>query len=253
MDIHDRSGSVSISACTRIDLLGGTLDIWPMYLFFPGAVTVNMAVNRMVTVILRLKTHDTSVTIQSTDIGQAVTVDHWKDMPDSKDLSLFHHLLHYFKPSQGMEIITANEFPRGSGLGGSSSLVIAAILCFLELTERSMTAGEIITLAKDLEARAIKVPTGIQDYYPPLYGGLNCICLEPGGAVRKSMSFEPEALEARMLLCYSGQAHFSGNNNWSVRRSAPCGHSLKTRGRAFSPWKRKISMTSRSSSTGIGP
>ena len=33
-------------APTRVDLAGGTLDIWPLYLFHPGAVTVNAAITR---------------------------------------------------------------------------------------------------------------------------------------------------------------------------------------------------------------
>ncbi len=33
-------------AATRIDLAGGTLDLWPLYLFHPGAVTVNVAITR---------------------------------------------------------------------------------------------------------------------------------------------------------------------------------------------------------------
>ena len=36
---------VSRAPC-RVDLAGGTLDIWPLYLFHPGAVTVNIAVDR---------------------------------------------------------------------------------------------------------------------------------------------------------------------------------------------------------------
>src|SRR5579872_6690219 len=36
---------VSAKAPCRVDLAGGTLDIWPLYLFHPGAVTVNFAVN----------------------------------------------------------------------------------------------------------------------------------------------------------------------------------------------------------------
>jgi len=211
--------TVSISACTRIDLLGGTLDIWPMYLFFPGSVTVNVAVNRMVTVSLRVLEDDPSVTIHSTDIDKTVRVSRWEELSDARDFSLFYHLLHYFNLPHGLEIATASDFPRGSGLGGSSSLLIAAILCLLKLTDRTLTAGGIVTLAKDLEARAIKVPTGIQDYYPPLFGGLNCVCLEPGGAVRKSMTCDLDELGKRLLLCYSGQAHFSGNNNWAVFKS----------------------------------
>src|SRR5579871_1282617 len=37
--------SILATAPCRADLAGGTLDIWPLYLFHPGAVTVNVAVN----------------------------------------------------------------------------------------------------------------------------------------------------------------------------------------------------------------
>src|SRR5437899_8682887 len=37
--------AVTAIAPCRVDLAGGTLDIWPLYLFHPGAVTVNFAVN----------------------------------------------------------------------------------------------------------------------------------------------------------------------------------------------------------------
>jgi len=38
-------GTIVAHACCRVDLAGGTLDIWPLYLFHPGAVTVNFGVN----------------------------------------------------------------------------------------------------------------------------------------------------------------------------------------------------------------
>src|SRR3954462_8490613 len=39
------SGAITAIAPCRVDLAGGTLDIWPLYLFHSGAVTVNFAVN----------------------------------------------------------------------------------------------------------------------------------------------------------------------------------------------------------------
>jgi len=36
---------ISEAPC-RVDLAGGTLDIWPLYLYHPGAVTLNFAINR---------------------------------------------------------------------------------------------------------------------------------------------------------------------------------------------------------------
>ncbi len=37
--------SIIAHAPCRVDLAGGTMDIWPLYLFHPGAVTVNFAVS----------------------------------------------------------------------------------------------------------------------------------------------------------------------------------------------------------------
>ena len=34
---------IESSAPPRVDLAGGTIDIWPIYLFHPGATTVNFA------------------------------------------------------------------------------------------------------------------------------------------------------------------------------------------------------------------
>src|SRR5216684_5904721 len=40
-------------APTRIDLAGGTLDIWPLYLFHEGAVTVNCAITRYASCVIQ--------------------------------------------------------------------------------------------------------------------------------------------------------------------------------------------------------
>ena len=36
---------VTVRAPVRADLAGGTLDLWPLYLFHPGARTVNVAIS----------------------------------------------------------------------------------------------------------------------------------------------------------------------------------------------------------------
>src|SRR5260370_1409135 len=46
---------IDSKAPTRVDLAGGTLDIWPLYLFHPGAVTVNAAITRYAS--CRIETH----------------------------------------------------------------------------------------------------------------------------------------------------------------------------------------------------
>src|SRR5438874_9605757 len=43
---------IEARAPTRIDLAGGTLDIWPLYLFHPGALTVNCAITRYASCVI---------------------------------------------------------------------------------------------------------------------------------------------------------------------------------------------------------
>src|SRR6202162_4706917 len=45
-------------APTRIDLAGGTLDIWPLYLFHEGAVTVNCAITRYASCVIETATEE---------------------------------------------------------------------------------------------------------------------------------------------------------------------------------------------------
>jgi len=47
---------IESSAPTRVDLAGGTIDIWPLYLFHPGAMTVNFATSLQARV--RIETND---------------------------------------------------------------------------------------------------------------------------------------------------------------------------------------------------
>ena len=61
------------SAPVRIDLAGGTLDIWPLYLLHPGSVTVNAAIGHRA--IARVTDRSNGVRIQSIDRGVKETAD----------------------------------------------------------------------------------------------------------------------------------------------------------------------------------
>jgi len=38
-----------------VDLAGGTLDIWPLYLFHPGALTINAAITRYASCVIETR------------------------------------------------------------------------------------------------------------------------------------------------------------------------------------------------------
>ncbi len=66
----------------------------------------------------------------------------------------------------------------------------------------------------------MKVPAGVQDYYPAMYGGLNSVLLDVmGETFMRHSHLLTHALEQRLVLVYSGQSRNSGMNNWDVMKS----------------------------------
>src|SRR5262245_26981769 len=57
---------ISAQSPCRVDLAGGTLDIWPLYLFHSGAVTVNFAVDRYTSCDLVTR-DDSTIILRSAD------------------------------------------------------------------------------------------------------------------------------------------------------------------------------------------
>ena len=121
--MYDSAVHIHASAPTRIDLAGGTLDIWPLYLFHDGAQTLNAAISLRASCDLRSR-DDRRLVIVSEDSQQRVEVDHWSQLRDSHDLRLLGRLLHYFQ-AEGLELRTRSDSPVGAGIAGSSALNIA--------------------------------------------------------------------------------------------------------------------------------
>jgi len=94
--------------------------------------------------------------------------------------------------------------------------MIATTAALARWTGRDLTLEEIRVLAQNVEAQLIRVPTGCQDYYPALYGGVNSIHLDPDGIHREAVPVAAEEIDARFLLVYTGAPRQSGINNWEV-------------------------------------
>ena len=114
---------IEASAPTRIDLAGGTLDIWPLYLFHEGAQTLNAAISLRARCTI-LPRQDRRIVIVSEDTGDHIEASHWSELRDTHELRLLGRILHYFQ-AQGLELRTRSESPMGAGIAGSSALNIA--------------------------------------------------------------------------------------------------------------------------------
>src|SRR5205823_13434109 len=75
------------SAPTRIDLAGGTIDIWPLYLFHDGAATLNAAISLRAHVQVESR-DDGRLELRSIDTEKQVIANHWSELDGSADLSL---------------------------------------------------------------------------------------------------------------------------------------------------------------------
>lgn len=204
---------IDSSAPTRIDLAGGTYDIWPLYLLQERAQTLNVAISLRARCTLTSR-HDYRVSLTSDDTGEHVEVDDPVDLPLDR-LPLVTRLVRHFG-ARGVDIHTKAESKVGAGIAGSSAMNIALIGALAAWTGRVMTDEDVLTLAMNVEAQVIKVPTGVQDYRPAFYGGVSAVELGVNGVRRVGLNVDPDALQSRLVLGYTGASRNSGINNWDV-------------------------------------
>jgi D-glycero-alpha-D-manno-heptose-7-phosphate kinase len=211
------NAGVTAQAPCRVDLAGGTLDIWPLYLFHPGAVTVNLAV----TVLTRCRVTPLpgrQIHLVSLDTKRE---ERFASLDELCRAQEFHHplaarLVQFFAPQGGLQVETNSESPAGAGISGSSALMIATTAALARYTGRKLKLEQIRELAQNVEAQLIRVPTGCQDYYPALYGGVSAIELRPDGVHRFAVPVALKDLDRRFVLAYTGVPRKSGINNWQV-------------------------------------
>ena len=207
---------ITASAPTRIDLAGGTIDIWPLYLFHHGAQTLNAAISLRAHVTLESRDGG-GLEILSEDTGKRVIVDAPAALRDDETLALLGRLAYAFK-ADGVTMRTRGESPAGAGIAGSSALNVAVCAALARWTGASTDPEALLETAKNVEAQAIKVPTGLQDYRPAMYGGIAAIELAAQGLKRVALQVDPRELEQRIVLCYTGAPRNSGTNNWEIMK-----------------------------------
>ncbi|CAN5683080.1 N/A [soil metagenome] len=212
--------SIIARSPTRVDLAGGTLDCWPLYLFLNDPLTVNIAVDIFTTAKLTPRP-DQRVRLITRDLGQdkeyANLAACLADGEAAFDLVRGH--LDYWQAKlkgQGFDLETASESPIGGGLGGSSSLCISLLKVFKEWLGVTMSEGDTVRLASHLEARQLKKPTGTQDYFAPLADGLCFITYGVEGPTCERVRIDQAIFRDRFVLVYTGRSHHSGINNWQV-------------------------------------
>jgi D-glycero-alpha-D-manno-heptose-7-phosphate kinase len=204
------------SAPTRIDLAGGTIDIWPLYLFHPGAQTLNAAISLRAHARIDTRSDD-RIVIRSQDTNTTVEAGHWTELRERRELRLLSLLCHFFE-ARGITLTTTSESPAGAGIAGSSALNVAVCAALAQWKRTHYEPEALLQIAMNVEAQTIEVPTGLQDYRPALYGGIAALELEVDGVRRVPLPVDAGELERRIVLCYTGEPRNSGTNNWEITK-----------------------------------
>ena len=71
-----------------------------------------------------------------------------------------------------------------------------------------------IVLVANIETTVIRVPAGLQDYYPAFYGSAPVSIFDR--RMREALKVDEAKLESRIAICYTGEPRMSGTNNWDI-------------------------------------
>ena len=192
-----------------------------MYLFEDGGITVNAAVDLLSRA--RVETRDdAAVHLRSLDTGAELEAANIQALPTGGPLDLVARVVRFYAPRVGVNVETENAAPHGSGLGASSSLLIALSGALDRLNATGLTYDDFVDYGANVEAQCIGIPTGKQDHYAALMGRINAIWFEVKGNRVESLVADERGLswfEERIVLAFTGESHFSGTSNWNMLKA----------------------------------
>lgn len=186
-------------APTRIDFGGGWTDV-PPYSEERGGCVCNLAI--ALHAVVRLREGAGEVTEPASAPGEG---------------SLFEAAMRRVR-LPGVQATLASEYPVGAGLGGSSAAGVAICGALAAWRGDELRRGELAEESRRLEVEELGIPGGRQDHYAAAFGGALGLWFEDRTSVRR-IALSPEtrgALEARLLVIYTGQSRISGDTITAV-------------------------------------
>jgi len=160
----------------RLGLAGGGTDVSPFSDTYGGAV-LNATINLFAyaTIIPR---KDQKIILNAQNLNECETHPFKSPLPINGSLDLqkgvFNRVSKTFgEPSTGFELITDADVPSGSGLGTSSTIVVAILGAFVEWLRLPLGKYDIAQLAYQIEREDLRMAGGKQDQYAATFGGVN--------------------------------------------------------------------------------
>ncbi len=169
--------TVRARAPLRLGLAGGGTDVSP-YCDIYGGYVLNATIDRYAYAVI--KTLDVpEVRFRAVDqqMEKAYSADEPLVLNGEQNLhrAVYNHMVQHFNGGCPipMELSTFCDAPAGSGLGASSTLVVAMIKAFVEMLNLPLDDYEIARLAFKIERLDCSLQGGRQDQYSATFGGFN--------------------------------------------------------------------------------
>lgn len=160
----------------RIGLAGGGTDVSPYSDLYGGAIlnaTVSLYAHASIEVL-----EEPKIILEAFDRGEKEEFDFQKELPLEGSLILLKGVYNaiqkdYGLPCKGFKLSSFVDAPAGSGLGTSSTLVVAIIGAFAEMLRLPLGEYDIAHYAYQIERKQLNLAGGKQDQYAATFGGVN--------------------------------------------------------------------------------
>jgi len=197
----------------RMAFCGGGTDVSP-YPEERGGMVLSATIDKYAYATLRPRS-DSAVTVRSLDYDFVAKYDMNGPLPYDGNLDLVKAAINHLNAgsnAQGADFFLHSDAPPGSGLGGSSALVVALIGLFKQWLHLPLTNYEIAELAYQIERVDMGIRGGRQDQYATTFGGFNFIEFLKESTIVTPLRIPPDVLNElhyNLLLCYTGKTRLS--------------------------------------------
>jgi len=200
----------------RIGLAGGGTDVSPYSDLYGGAIlnaTISLYANATIEPI-----NEKKIILQALDRNEEEEYNWAASLPLNGKLDLLKGIYNriqkdYGIPEQGFRLSTYVDAPAGSGLGTSSTLVVAIIGAFAEMLKLPLGEYDMAHYAYEIERKDLGLAGGKQDQYAATFGGVNYMeFYDDDKVIVNPLRIKPHylfELENNLLLYYTSTSRES--------------------------------------------
>ena len=202
----------------RLGIAGGGTDVSPFCDEYGGAV-LNATIN-MYSYCTIIETNDNKIEIHSDDQNQHFTGDSASELTlEDGQLLLFkgvyNHIVKNYLDGKALSFkaYTYSDAPAGSGLGTSSTMVVAILKAFTEWLKLPFGEYDIAQLAFKIEREELGFKGGKQDQYAATFGGFNYMEFYKDRTIVNPLRIKKwilDELESSLVLYFTGVSRDSG-------------------------------------------